>query len=220
MSGPTHQTPDAAPDCAEGVLRHAVREHTHRAMQGYWLLRARLTHMLPAASRGVKKVSSELLATVASNSPAAEPPGFEQWLREHITDARIMSQRTAYNYMGMALKCGILPTMTEDEALAIAAEKLSGLTSIKSLYGPEPTTATPAQREVPVDEDRQLQQGWLDFMGRDFALMFAPEGKHLRVLARMEIAEIEAQHRRLVAAQEAVARVLETRRAAGKGGRP
>lgn len=160
--------------CAQGVKDHAVSEHAHKIVQGWFLLHAAAQHALPPSERGQGKKSSPTVGLEIT--PDAKTPGFDAWLEGSLKG--FIGRSTAFNYMAAAKRVGLTLSMTEADALAVATKALESL-KLSELYKPAAAALPPAPPAAP-DKTQALVQTWLDF------------GDHLTHLTADESAEQKA----------------------------
>jgi len=198
--------------CADGVRRHCLTEHSHKLMQGYYLLQARAVFALPAEARGQGRKSS---ATVALDLRSEESSiGFDQFITEEL--AGFVSRRTAFNYMTAASRAGIDLAMSEPEAEAAATAFMQGEMTLSALYKALPNGGSdvqPSMTPPPVEPE----QMWMEF-GYDFAQQFAPESKAVRMLPLLGVEKLQTLLDHLKVAEQTVKEVIEAK-IGKKGGR-
>lgn len=197
-------TPD---QCAEGIVRHAVSEHSHRVMQGFFLLKARAAYALPAADRGQGRKS---LAPVATDA-AEQPAGFLQWMAETIVQPRILSERTAYNYMTAATNCGLTPDMTEAAAEAMAREKMADIASIAALYKLPSSGKLEGPPAPPPEPEPAAVWGGFTATLADY---FSPQCEAMRALPRLPVPALEGLLSSVEAARDNIREILTRKKGA------
>lgn len=195
-----------SPDmCAEGVKRHAVSEHAHKIIQGWFFLHAAAHHALPAARRGQGRKST---ATVALDLPSGPNEGFESWLKQTLEG---FSLRTAYNYLEAARRVGLTLDMTEDAALAAAQAALSGVARLSDLYKTDEAPKKPGLPSGPAP----LEQMWLDFAEHADQLS-ADESAEQKALFRLSLPDLKRLQESTRRAMDVIKAALD---AAKKGAR-
>lgn len=188
--------------CAQGVKDHAIAEHAHKVVQGWFLLHAAARHALPPAERGQGKKSSPTVGLEIT--PDAKTPGFDAWLEDSLKG--YMGRSTAFNYMAAAKRAGLTLAMTEADALTAAKTALEGVAKLSDLYKPA-AAALPGSSPAPgPDKTQALVQTWLDF------------GDHLTHLTADESAEQKALFSlplpKLIELEETTRRALDVIKAA------
>lgn len=174
-----------SPDrCAEGIQRHAVSEHAHKMVQGWFLLHASTHYALPPADRGQGKKSSPTVG-LDLISPDKNP-GFDAWIQESLTG--FISRSTAFNYMAAARRAGLTLDMTEDAALSAAQAALSGVARLSDLYKPE-TDETKKPGLPPPPPKAPMVQAWLDF-GSHADQLSAEESRKQKALFKLSLPEL------------------------------